>query len=121
LYFNCAAFFDPNAAALTAPIGTIPYTFGNLPRVIGNVRSQPFFNEDFSLNKRTKVTEKTDVLLRADFLNATNRHVLALPGTSGPNDQSGAFGSISSTAYPSAFGNQNSFGRIIQLSLKVEF
>lgn len=121
LYFNCAAFFDPNAAALSAPIGSIPYTFGNLPRVIGSVRSQPFFNEDFSINKRTKITEKTDILLRADLLNATNRHVLALPGTSGPNDQSGAFGSISSTAYPSAFGNQNSFGRIVQFSLKVEF
>ncbi|MGA2809790.1 MAG: TonB-dependent receptor [Candidatus Acidiferrum sp.] len=121
LYFNCAAFVDPNIVALNAPLGTVPYAFGDLPRVIGNVRSQNFFNEDFSLNKRTKITEKTDILLRADFLNATNRHVLALPGTSGPNDTSGAFGSISSTAYPSAFGNQNSFGRIIQLSLKVEF
>jgi hypothetical protein len=121
LYFNCAAFFDPNKALLTAPLGSVPYQFGDMARVIGNVRSQPFFNEDFSVNKRTKITERTDVLLRADFLNAFNRHVFARPVTSGPIDQSGAFGTITSTAYPSAFGNQNSFGRIIQFSLKVEF
>jgi hypothetical protein len=99
----------------------VPYTFGTLGRVIGTVRSQAFFNEDFSINKRTKITEKTDILLRADLLNATNRHVLARPVTSGPLDLSGQFGTIASTAYPSAFGNQNSFGRIVQFSLKVEF
>jgi hypothetical protein len=119
LYFNCAAFFDPNYVAARTP--GVPYTFGTLGRVIGNVRSQPFFNEDFSINKRTKITERTDVLLRADLLNATNRHILARPVTSGPEDLSGQFGTISSTAYPSAFGNQNSFGRIVQFSLKVEF
>jgi hypothetical protein len=119
LYFNCAAFFDPNYVAARTP--GVPYTFGTLGRVIGTVRSQAFFNEDFSINKRTKITEKTDILLRADLLNATNRHVLARPVTSGPLDLSGQFGTIASTAYPSAFGNQNSFGRIVQFSLKVEF
>jgi hypothetical protein len=117
-YFNCAAFFDPNATVASTP--GQPYRLGDLPRVVGSVRSGKYFNEDFSLNKRTRITERTDILFSTDFLNAFNRHVFARPITSGPGDING-FGVIQTTAYPSAFTNSNSFGRIIQFTLKVEF
>ena len=84
------------------------------------LRSGEFFNEDFSINKRTKITERTDILFSTDLLNAFNRHVFARPITSGPGDING-FGVISTTAYPSAFTNSNSFARIVQFTLKVEF
>jgi len=43
-YFNCAAFFDPNASNLVTQRG---YVFGNMPRITGEVRSQMYINEDF--------------------------------------------------------------------------
>src|SRR5262249_40532788 len=53
-YFNCAAFFDPNASNLVAQRG---YVYGDAPLVLGNVRSQHYFNEDFSIQKRTSFLE----------------------------------------------------------------
>src|SRR5262249_55612196 len=44
-FFNCAAFLDPNAPSLVAVRG---YTFGNLSKVFGDVRSAGYMNEDFS-------------------------------------------------------------------------
>ncbi len=117
-YFNCAAFFDPNATVASTPGEA--FQLGNLPRVVGSVRSGKYFNEDFSVNKRTRITGRTDILFSTDFLNAFNRHVFARPITSGPGDING-FGVIQTTAYPSAFTNSNSFGRIIQFTLKLEF
>jgi len=70
--FNCAAFFDPNAPGLIATRG---YVFGNAPLVLGNVRSQSYFNEDFSIQKRTFITERQSIVFKVDFPNAFNRHV----------------------------------------------
>lgn len=116
-YWNCAAFFDPNIVAAGTP--GVPFQFGNMPRVTGEVHSQAFFNEDFSIIKRTRVTEKSDIFFQADLLNAFNRHVFARPVTDFPTAPD--FGQINTTAYPSAFGNANSFGRIVQFTMKVEF
>ena len=71
-YFNCAAFFDPNASNLVAQRG---YVYGNAPLVLGNVRSQRYFNEDFAIQKRTTFHENQAIIFKVDIPNAFNRHV----------------------------------------------
>src|SRR6267378_1245553 len=71
-YFNCAAFFDQNAPGLVAQRG---YQFGNLPTILGNIRSQHYFSEDFSIIKRTALSETHSLIFKADIPNAFNRHV----------------------------------------------
>jgi hypothetical protein len=73
-FFNCAAFLDPNAPSLVAQRG---YTFGNLSKVFGNVRSPVYKNEDFSLIKRFTLYEGHVLSFKADFVNLFNRHTLA--------------------------------------------
>ncbi len=73
-FFNCAAFLDPNAPNLVAQRG---YTFGNLPKVFGNIRSPNYVNEDFSLIKRFTLYEAHVLSFKADFVNLFNRHTLA--------------------------------------------
>src|SRR5258708_13243104 len=87
-YFNCAAFFDPNAANLVAQRG---YLFGNMPRITGEVRSQRYVNEDFSIIKRVSLAESHSLTLKADLVNAFNRHVFSRPDA-GPAD--GTFGAV---------------------------
>jgi hypothetical protein len=72
-FFNCAAFLDPNAPNLVAQRG---YTFGNLPKVFGNIRSPHYVNEDFSLIKRFTLYEAHVLSFKADFVNLFNRHTL---------------------------------------------
>jgi hypothetical protein len=72
-FFNCAAFFDPNATNLVASRG---YAFGDLPKAFGNVRSRGYVNEDFSLIKRFTLYEAHVLSFKADFVNAFNRHTL---------------------------------------------
>lgn len=72
-FFNCAAFLDPNAASLVAQRG---YTFGNLSKVFGDVRSPHYVNEDFSLIKRFTLYEAHVLSFKADFVNLFNRHTL---------------------------------------------
>ena len=71
-YFNCAAFFDQNAPGLVAKRG---YQFGDLPTILGNIRSQHYFSEDFSIIKRTAISETHSLIFKADIPNAFNRHV----------------------------------------------
>ncbi|GAC1437604.1 MAG: hypothetical protein NVS1B11_01870 [Terriglobales bacterium] len=83
--------------------------FGNFPRISGEVRSQRYFNEDFSIIKRTLITESTAVVLKAELFNAFNRHIFSRPDT-GPTDSTfgAVFGTVDthSTERPvhSAFG-----------------
>ena len=69
-FFNCAAFFDPNVAAVVATNG---YSFGNLGKAF-SIRSPSYFNEDFSLIKRFTLYEAHVLSFKADFTNAFNRH-----------------------------------------------
>jgi len=69
-FFNCAAFFDPNAPGVVATNG---YSFGNLGKTL-NVRSPGYMNEDFSLIKRFTLYEAHVLSFKADFSNAFNRH-----------------------------------------------
>ncbi|MDP9161749.1 MAG: TonB-dependent receptor, partial [Acidobacteriota bacterium] len=76
-YFNCGAFFDPNFTVSSSP--GVPYLFGNFPRISGEVRSQRYFNEDFSIIKRTLLTESAALVLKAELFNAFNRHTFRRP------------------------------------------
>lgn len=112
-YFNCAAFIDPNAADLLAARG---YTFGNLPTFISGIRSPSYFNEDFSIIKRTAIAEGQFITFKVDIPNAFNRHTFsAIDG----NPTSGTFGS------PGGDHTQQSAvingPRQIQLTLRYEF
>ena len=71
-FFNCAAFMDPNAPNLVTQRG---FVYGNAPLVLGNVRSQRYFNEDFAIQKRTVLHENHAIIFKTDIPNAFNRHV----------------------------------------------
>jgi hypothetical protein len=105
-YFNCAAFLDPNASGLVAQRG---FVFGNMPRITGEVRSHKYLNEDFSIIKRWGLTESQNLTLKADLVNAFNRHVFSRPDT-GPAD--GTFGAVFNTVDGS---------RKVQFALRYQF
>lgn len=70
-FFNCAAFFDPNAPLVVQANG---YSFGDLPKALGDVRSPGYLSEDFSVIKRFMLYEAHVLSFKADFTNAFNRH-----------------------------------------------
>ena len=105
-FFNCAAFIDPNAVNLINQRG---YAFGNFPRITGEVRSQRYFNEDFSLIKHWSITEAHSLALKVEAVNAFNRHVFGRPDT-GPGDST--FGAVFGTVDGS---------RKVQLTLRYQF
>jgi hypothetical protein len=49
LQFNAAAFSDPNKL-VGQPDGPTGYSFGNLPRLSGGIRTPGYLNEDISLS-----------------------------------------------------------------------
>ena len=73
-FFNCAAFLDPNVDSLVAQRG---YVFGDLGLIQGNIRSQGYKNEDFSIVKRISLYEAHVLTLKVDLPNAFNRHTFA--------------------------------------------
>ncbi len=107
LWYNVAAFSDPNAN-VTAASG-VPYTFGNKPSYQSNDRNFPYYEEDFGLIKRTPITESVDLQFRAEFFNAFNRVVFGGPNT---NPYSSGFGTV---------GGTNNSPRQGQLTLRIEF
>ena len=76
-YYNPAAFADPNAGRNGGA-----YRFGDFPRVNGDARMKPYYNEDFSLIKNMHLTEGVVLQFKAEFLNAFNRHMFATPDVS---------------------------------------
>jgi hypothetical protein len=117
--FNAAGLSDPNSAPNIAARGNT-YAFGSLTRVDSAVRMATYASEDFNLLKRTKITETSDVLFQANFLNAFNRHIWNRPGDLNPYD--GAFGQVNyGTFSTTGGGGYLLFPRRIQLQLKVEF
>jgi hypothetical protein len=65
--------------------------FGNAPPVIGPARFLPFGSEDFSVLKKTRITETVAIELRAELLNAFNRHRYFFGGDQA-DFRSGTFG-----------------------------
>ena len=105
-YFNPAAFIDPNSTAVR---GAGAYTFGNVPRVTGEMRAQRFYNEDLSIWKTTPIKESVSFVFKAELLNVFNRHQFAVPDTN-PTDSS--FGVPTSTI---------SLPRNVQFTARVSF
>lgn len=69
-WFNPQAFVNPP-----------DYTFGNVPRTLGNLRGPGTVNLDASLFKTTHITERVLFELRIEAYNALNHPNLPMPGT----------------------------------------
>ena len=77
------AFHDQVAATNilnSKPGNNLPFTLGNTPRVT-NYRMPAWMNEDFSILKETPLKERFTFELKADLLNAFNRHLFGAPDT----------------------------------------
>ena len=81
---------------------------------------KPYLAEDFSLIKRTKITEGTDLNLQITMINAFNRHIWNRPPDLNPND--GNFGLLPITNFSNLGGGSYLLlPRKLQLQLKFEF
>jgi hypothetical protein len=89
-YWNCGFVTDPNPS----PGVDVPYVFGNMPRNSADIRSFPFYDEDFSIAKTFAITERVKAEFRGELFNAFNRHVFNKPD-SGVQDTN--FGQVGST------------------------
>jgi hypothetical protein len=104
-WFDTSAFFNP-------PI----YTYGNVGRVLPNVRAPGTFELDLSVLKATAITEKVRLQFRAEAFNLPNFVNLGIPntgfsaGADGKNNSS-TFGMITSARDP----------RQVQLGMKLIF
>jgi hypothetical protein len=104
--------FDPgrdlylNSAAFVAPA---PFTFGNCPRTLSNLRGFPFFNEDVALSKHFRFKERFDAELRFEAFNVFNRVVFSNPDTN-----------ISDTGFGKVGGQANQ-PRLAQVGLHLRF
>lgn len=103
--------FDPatdrllNIAAFRAPA---PFSFGNAPRTLPNVRSCGYFNENVSLFKNFRFKERANFQVGVDTFNLFNRHPWGGPNT---DINAANFGQISGV----------NPGRIIQLRARIDF
>jgi hypothetical protein len=97
-------YFDTSVFSINAP-----FTFGNAPRLMPNLRAPGTSNFDLSVFKNTRINERFQVQLRAEAFNAFNRVQFGNPGTS-----------ITATTFGRISSQQNS-PRDIQLALKILF
>jgi hypothetical protein len=65
-----------NASAFSQPA---PFTFGNAPRMLSNVRAPGKHDIDFSLFKNFAITGKVNVQFRAESYNLFNQVVFSHP------------------------------------------
>jgi len=86
-----------------------PFTFGNAPRVMPNLRCPGINNFDMSLFKNTKINERFQLQFRAESFNTFNRVQFGVANT---NINSSAFGVVSS---------QQNLPRNLQLGLRLLF
>ncbi len=114
--YNVSAWTDPAANPATK------WTLGNAPATDGAIRRFPYLNEDISLIKRTNISERVNLEIRADFLNIFNRTLFGF-------DQGGdQYGSVLQGMNVGAgfggFGHitaQSNFPREIQFGLKINY
>ena len=69
-YLNPAAFVMPPALQ-----------FGDAPRAFGTARTCPFYNENITIYKTFRFTERVNFRFGADFFNIFNRHIWGGPDT----------------------------------------
>lgn len=101
---TAARWFD-TSQFLTPPL----FTYGNVGRVLPDVRTAGLVQLDCGLQKYVSFGERVRLQLRGEAFNATNRVNLGPPNTT---FTSAAFGTINSTSTPA---------RVIQLGAKVVF
>ena len=92
------------------------FTFGNVSRLLPDVRGPGIRNVDLSVIKTTQLTEKVGLQFRAESFNFANKVNLLSPNTTfvtGPDgrNQSGTFGTIT----------RSRDARVVQLALKLIF
>lgn len=107
---NIAAFSRPlSFTGTTAQIGSDEYRafyanpqafLGNAAPTYDNLRTLPFYTEDFSILKKTRISETTSLELRAEIFNLFNRGRFGAPDTNLDN--------------PGNYGNQGRFSDIFQ-------
>jgi Carboxypeptidase regulatory-like domain len=97
-YLNVSAFRIP-----------APWTFGNVSKTLGNVRTCGSLNENISIRKMIPIKETVSFQFGGDFFNAFNRHNWGGPGADVSNPA--AFGTITSTGA----------GRVIQVYARFEW
>lgn len=85
-YFNTLAFAQPT-----------PYSFGNAPRTLPNLRGPNYFSTNLSLQRDFRLTETAKLQIRAEAFNIFNRANFQTPGTA---FGAANFGIISSTEDP---------------------
>jgi hypothetical protein len=98
-YLNINAFSQP-----------APFTFGNAPPVLPNVRTPFFYNEDFSVFKNVPFEQLASLQFRAEFYDVFNRVVFSGPAAD--------------VNHPSTFGvigAQANTPRVIQFAVKLIF
>lgn len=108
VWFNTAAFFDPNEY----PIGqdfSSQYVLGDVSRTLGSVRRDNYRNLDFSLFKSFIISEPMRFQLRLEAFNVFNTVVFGTPETSVSSTQ---FGHITSQA---------NTPRKIQVAMRIHF
>ena len=81
-----------NPAAFTQPA---PFTFGNTPRTLPNVRAPGYHDIDFSLFKTLPLTNSVNAEIRGEFFNALNQVQFGYPNSFLSSEQ---FGVINSQA-----------------------
>lgn len=57
------------------------YTFGDVGRILPDIRSAGLNNWDFAVLKNIKVTERVGIQFRSEFFNLFNRAQMAMPGS----------------------------------------
>jgi len=98
-YFNASAFSSP-----------APFTYGNLPRIFGELRAPGVFNTDLSGIKNFRIYERVTAQFRAEAFNVWNHPQFNFPNyVVAPGVPTGQITSIQNTP------------RQIQLALKVLF
>ena len=80
-----------------------------MPRIIGSVRSQGYFNEDFSIIKRLSLFESHYLVFKTELFNAFNRHVFTRPDTG-----------VQDNTFGASFGTVNT-PRNVQFTLRYDF
>ncbi len=110
------AFADPNTE-LIGPNSTVTvqqarggaYYFGDYPRNNSDARTPNFYNEDFSVLRNFALYERATLQLKAEFLNAFNRHIFSAPNAS---PYASTFGQVTGTI---------DAARVVQFTMRLNF
>jgi hypothetical protein len=96
-----------NTAAVSQPA---PFTLGNAPRFLANLRADGTHHADVNIAKNFHLIERVRMQFRAEFFNITNTPQFSPPG-----------GTVGTAAFGQVSGTRFSDRRNIQLGLKLMF